>query len=196
MSHEIDSRLWMMGSAFGCIFVMMVSLCLPASSASLVRKGRHASGRESSNVADSSPIIDIRKQDWPQVKPGIWEIEEQSLGSNGKSKQWTGKMSQCHDPIGLFQGYWGKGIVERGGCRFQSTKVSDAKFKVTTECMVRHVGVATSEAVVTLKGDRAFVMKVSHREGRRTTTIDQTARWRSACVSENGIAFSVAASLT
>lgn len=132
-------------------------------------------------IEPSPPVEEPSPQEWPQVKPGIWEIEANWTRRNGRPGHWKEKTSQCHQPVDMFQGYWGEGIVERGGCRSQSTKVSENEFKVTTECMVRHIGVATSEAVVTLTGDANFVMEVRHREGKRISKISHAGRWLSSC---------------
>jgi hypothetical protein len=122
-----------------------------------------------------------RPQEWPRVRAGIWEIEADWTRRNGRPGHWKERTSQCHEPAEMFQGYWGEGIVERGGCRFQSKNVSEKQYNVTTECMVRHVGVATSEGVVTLKDDATFVMEVRHREGKRITTIRHAGHWLSSC---------------
>jgi hypothetical protein len=132
-------------------------------------------------LAGGPSVPDNQSQHWPRVKPGIWEIEARWTGANGKMKQWKDKTSQCHDPEALFQGYWGQGIVERGGCRFRSTQISATKFQVTTECMVRNAGVATSEGIVSVEGDRAFTMTIRHREGKRIATIDHSGHWLSSC---------------
>jgi hypothetical protein len=121
-------------------------------------------------------------QQWPQVKPGVWEIETTwTLRPSGELREQKLKTSACQDVIALFQGYWGTGIVNRASCRFQSTKVSDTEFKITSACPVRRVGVTKSESIVTLNSDDMFAINVRHHEGKRTSTIHQTGRWLSTC---------------
>jgi hypothetical protein len=127
------------------------------------------------------PAEERSPQEWPQLKPGIWEIEANWARRDGRPGHWKANSSQCHEPADLFQGYWGEGIIERGGCRSQSTKLSENEFKVTTECMVRRVGVATSEAVVKVSDDSSFVMEIRHREGKHVSKISHAGRWLSSC---------------
>src|SRR5262249_18420882 len=66
-----------------------------------------------------APVTD-KLQEWPQVKAGVWEIAGSWTPRQGKAKKWKESTSQCEDPTALFKGYWGNGIVERAGCRFES----------------------------------------------------------------------------
>ena len=120
-------------------------------------------------------------QEWPPLKSGKWELSTTWTEGRAGPRERKEMASACHDTAGLLQAYWGTGIVERAGCRFQSTKVSDAEFKVVTECVVRRLGTARSEATVTLAGDTTFSLRVRHVEGKHVTTLHQTGRWIATC---------------
>src|SRR5438128_777077 len=102
---------------------------------------------------------------WPPVKPGLWELKSQRTLPNGKTQSWTGTSKQCHDPSGLFRGYWGLGILEKAGCRYQAAQLSARTFRVASRCVVRGVGIATSEAIVAVHGEGDFDMQVHVDEG-------------------------------
>ena len=127
------------------------------------------------------PADPVAPQEWPPVRHGIWAVEGKYAKPGGKVARWKEKTSQCTDPSALFQGYWGRGIVEAGGCRFQSKKLSDTQFTVVAECMVRRVGVARSESTVTLKNAEAFDMNIVLREGKKISKVSQSGRWLSNC---------------
>lgn len=121
-------------------------------------------------------------QEWPQVRPGIWEISVRSNKKpGGQMERSTFSIPSCRDTSGLFQGYWGRGIVERVGCHFESVKTGASDFSVVSECVVRRVGVARSVATVTVTGDTAFAMSIRHNERRKETIVERAGRWVSEC---------------
>ena len=132
-------------------------------------------------AAGRIPREPAHDQQWPQLTPGVWELETTWTPAKGKARQRKESATACQEPAALLQGYWGTGIVERAGCRFQSTKIADAEFRVISECAVRRVGIARSESTVSLDGAAKFSMKVRHREGRLVTMIEQTGHWVASC---------------
>lgn len=135
-------------------------------------------------AAGTIPAQPTANQQWPPLKPGTWQLATTWDRAGAKPRSRKETASACHDPAGLLQAYWGTGIVERAGCRFQSTRVTDAAFKVVSECIVRKVGTARSESTVTLTGDTMFSLQVRHVEGKRVTTLHQTGRWLASCPPE------------
>ena len=79
-----------------------------------------AVGRSVRDAQQEPARLADKPDEWPQVKAGVWEIAGSWTPRQGKVKTWKENTSQCEDPTALFQGYWGDGIVERAGCRFQS----------------------------------------------------------------------------
>lgn len=121
------------------------------------------------------------QQEWPSLKPGTWEMDTTWTDAGGKARERKETTQTCHDPAGLLQTYWGTGILERAGCRFQSRKVNGTEFKLTAECAVRGAGTARSEATLTVENDTTFSMNVRHVEGRRRTTFLQKGKWLATC---------------
>src|SRR4029079_10662328 len=98
---------------------------------------------------------------WPPVGAGMWEVDSKRTPPNGKVQAWKEIISECTDPAEMVRGYWGLGILGRAGCQYHATETAPGEFKVTGECMVRHAGVATSEATVKMKGTDEFEMTVA-----------------------------------
>src|SRR6266478_2872687 len=98
--------------------------------------------------------------EWPALQTGIWQLDSTRIPPSGKAQRWSETVNQCSDARGLLTGYWGLGIVERAGCRQSSSKIEPTRFKVVSECMVRHAGKATSEAIVTITSPDAFELDV------------------------------------
>jgi hypothetical protein len=78
------------------------------------------------------------------------------------------------------------GIVEEAGCRYGAAQTAPNQFKVTSECMVRHVGVARTQAIVKIVGDGEFEMTAEVSEGKKTYRASQVGRRRSDCPQEQG----------
>ena len=77
--------------------------------------------------------------------------------------------------------YWGLGIVGEAGCRYEAAKVSREQFKITSECMVRHAGVARSNATAIVKTEGEFEMQIEVVEGKKVYRGSQIGHRRSAC---------------
>jgi hypothetical protein len=110
---------------------------------------------------------------WPPIKPGVWELSASRTLTDRKTQSWKRQSRSCDDPTLLFKGYWGLGILEKAGCQYRSVKVSEGQFKITSECMIRGAGRATSEATVVLKEDREFQMTVHVNEGQQVYKITE-----------------------
>jgi hypothetical protein len=119
--------------------------------------------------------------EWPALQTGIWQLYSTRIPHSGKPQHWNQTVNQCSDARGLLTGYWGLGIVERAGCRQSSSKIEPTRFKVVSECMVRHAGKATSEAIVTIKSPAAFDLDVRVTEGKREYRGSQSGHRLSAC---------------
>jgi hypothetical protein len=121
------------------------------------------------------------REDWPTLQSGIWETECTRTLPSGKTQHWNQKVSHCRDATELLRGYWGLGLVEEAGCRYEAEKISTDQFKITSECMVRHAGVAKSSATAVVKNADAFEMRVDVIEGKKVYHGAQTGHRRSAC---------------
>jgi hypothetical protein len=91
------------------------------------------------------------------------------------------KVRSCTDTSWLFVGYWGPGIVERGGCQFRSWRLSAGRYKITSQCMVRRVGVARSTGTVVMENPDGFQLEAELVEGAKHIRISQTGRRISGC---------------
>jgi len=131
----------------------------------------------SSGIARDKPPSET----WPTLRTGVWETECTRSLPNGKIQAWKESVSQCQDASELLRGYWGLGIVEEAGCRYVATQLLADKFKIISKCMVRHAGVATSEATVTAKSADDFEMQIKVVEGKKTYGGSQVGHRRSAC---------------
>lgn len=125
--------------------------------------------------------VDETAQTWPQVWPGLWLIEGTLSIPGKKERIWREDSSQCTNPAFMFQGYWGDGIIEREGCRFQSSRTMDGTYLILAECSVRRRGHSQSRSTVTLEGETSFTMDTVLREGRQVRKISQTGTWKAAC---------------
>jgi hypothetical protein len=112
----------------------------------------------------------------------MWEVDSKRTLPNGKVQAWKEIISECTDPAEMVRGYWGLGILGRAGCQYHATETAPGEFKVTGECMVRHAGVATSEATVKMKGTDEFEMTVAVVEGKKHYRGFQIGRRVSDCV--------------
>jgi hypothetical protein len=117
---------------------------------------------------------------FPKVSRGIWHLSATRTLPDGTKQTWTLTARRCQEPSLLFKGYWGLGVVDRAGCRHTPTKLSEGRFKVATECMIRNVGVATSESTISVKGDE-FEMEVEVHEGDREYRATQVGKRVGPC---------------
>ena len=120
---------------------------------------------------------------WPPVRAGLWELRSQRTLPNGTTQSWRTK--SCRAASNLFHGYWGLGVVEKAGCRYEAIPVSAGRYRVRSRCVVRGVGESTGESIVTLHGDTAFDMDVLITEGSRRYRATQTG-CRVATCTQNG----------
>lgn len=123
----------------------------------------------------------LEQSKWPVVKAGVWETTSTRTSPDGETQTWTLKSRRCPDTTLLFRGYWGLGTLERAGCRFEPSRRSDSQFTIKSECNVRGVGLALTEATVTLKSDSEFYVEVLVHEGPKEYRARQTARLIGAC---------------
>jgi hypothetical protein len=124
---------------------------------------------------------DATEPQFPPLRGGLWELQSVRGLPSGKSQKWTQQSRACPDANLLFQGYWGLGILEKAGCRFESTQLPDNRYRIASECMVRGVGRATSEGTVTLSGDEAFDLDIHVQEGKRRYHATQHGRRMGDC---------------
>lgn len=118
---------------------------------------------------------------FPNVKRGVWELSAARTLPDGKVESWNLTVNHCRDESRLFQGYWGLGIVERAGCRYKFSRISADGYKIDSECAVRGVDKAVSEATVVVTGDSAFEMDVTVHEGPRRYRATESGRWVGDC---------------
>jgi hypothetical protein len=108
-----------------------------------------------------------RSGEWPTILPGTWELVSARTLPSGKVQRWTEQVNHCVDAADFFRGYWGLGILEEAGCRYDAAKSSATEFRITSECMVRRAGKVGSTALVTVTSAEAFTMQVNVSEGKR-----------------------------
>ena len=162
--------------------------CTAGRSAAAAEAGQEAGERQQAvrdaavpSAASARPPVDESGQ-WPSVEPGVWDLRATRTLASGKALQWTEGARHCTDPTELFRGYWGPGVLDRAGCRYRSVETQPGTFKVTSECMVRSAGVATSEATVVVTDSKTFTMKISVTEGKRRYGGTQEGRRTSSCL--------------
>lgn len=126
------------------------------------------------------------ESEFPPIRSGLWEMHAVRVLPSGKSQKWTMQTRYCQDASLAFQGYWGLGILNKAGCRFESSKLSDNRYRVTSECMVRRAGKATSEGTVTLTGDDAFELEMDVQEGKRHYHATERGRRLGDCSPSDG----------
>jgi hypothetical protein len=122
--------------------------------------------------------------EWPMIQSGVWELQSSRTLPNGKVQRWTDTSRECRDPTELFRGYWGLGIVERAGCRYEAKKDSPTKFTITSECMIRGAGRVNSEMVASIGDQSTFELQVNVTEGRRRYRGEQKGRRTGPCVED------------
>lgn len=120
--------------------------------------------------------------EWPPLRAGMWEVEYKRTLKGGKMEAWKEVISMCTDPAEMVRGYWGQGIVEEAGCRYDVARTAADEFKVSGECMVRRAGVSKSEAIVRIRGGDDFEMTVKVVEGKKVYRGSQIGHRRSDCV--------------
>ena len=121
------------------------------------------------------------REDWPAIQTGVWDTDCSRTLPNGKTQHWNDIVSQCEDGTELLRGYWGLGLVEQAGCRYEAMRLSTAEFKITSECMVRRAGVAKSEAIVVVREGGTFEMSIKVVEGKKVYRGSQLGHRRSDC---------------
>lgn len=134
-----------------------------------------APGGSGASAAPSAP------EDWPAIQTGVWDTDCSRRLPNGKTQHWKEVVSQCQDGTELLRGYWGLGLVEEAGCRYQATRLSRDEFKITSECMIRHAGDVKSEATVVVREGGTFEMSIKVVEGKKVYRGSQLGHRRSDC---------------
>jgi hypothetical protein len=104
---------------------------------------------------------------FPPVMAGIWELKATRTLPSGEVQQWTRTARYCEYPDRLFEGYWGLAALRKAGCHFTSARVSDDTYKVTSMCEIQGGQLASTQSLVTLRGDSEFDMRVEVQEGVR-----------------------------
>ena len=166
--------------------------CTAGRSAAATEAGRDAGGRQQAgrDATVSSAVTLLPPVDesglWPSVERGVWDLSATRTLAGGKTLQWRENARHCNDPTELFRGYWGPGVLDRAGCRYRSLEIRPGTFKVTSECMVRKAGLATSEATVVVTDSKTFTMKISVTEGKRRYGGTQEGRRTSSCLTLDG----------
>ena len=168
-----------MGGSLGAA-VAAVSFTASGSGSGAGTTGRKAVATFAS--ADATAVT----EDWPSIQAGVWETDCSRKLPHGRTQHWQDVVSECQDATELLRGYWGLGVVEEAGCRYKAIKLSPGQFKINSECMVRHIGVATSEAIAVIKNESAFEMNIRVVEGKRVYRASQIGRRRSVCPESSG----------
>lgn len=118
---------------------------------------------------------------WPDIRPGLWNLTGTRTDENGRVEPLSGHSRRCEDARWLFQKYWGRGKLDKAGCRYVSRKVSEEVFSIDTECTVRRLGRSSASTTVKTLGNGAFELLGELREGKRKYRIVQTGKWVSSC---------------
>ena len=108
----------------------------------------------------------IADDGFPPVKPGLWRVVATRRSSDGTVRTWTLWRRLCTDASPLFMGYFGPGIIEKQGCRFDAARLSANRYRLTAACVIRGIGASKSEMTVFTGRDR-FHAILSVREGAR-----------------------------
>jgi hypothetical protein len=135
-----------------------------------------------SDPARGNEPLATPRGEWPMIQSGVWELQSSRTLPNGKVQHWTDTSRECRDPTELFRGYWGLGIVERAGCRYEAKKDSPTRFTITSDCRIRGADRVKSEMVASVKDQSTFELQVSVTEGRRRYRGEQKGRRIEACV--------------
>ena len=72
----------------------------------------------------------------------------------------------------MFIGYSGLKQVGRGGCAFESTKLSDSTYRLHIRCDVK--GGVEEEGILTVKSEDAFELQMTTKEGKRSISSTKT----------------------
>jgi hypothetical protein len=118
---------------------------------------------------------------WPKIRAGVWELLSTRTLPNGHVQKWKDTARECEDPSQLFRDYWGLGIVERSGCRYEAMQVSPTEFKITSQCMARRAGTVASDVRVSIRDEDTFELSAKVLEGRRQYRGGQIGRRVADC---------------
>jgi hypothetical protein len=118
---------------------------------------------------------------WPPIRLGMWKLETTHTSPGGKTKRWSESARACSDAGGIFIGYWGGGVVQMAGCRYQPEKVGKDHFRIATECVIRGGIPSNGTMEVTMHGEDAFEMEGTVTEGKKTYHLKQLGHRLSDC---------------
>jgi len=119
---------------------------------------------------------------WPPIRLGTWDTTSERVLPSGKVQRWMGQTKVCRHPRSLFFGYWGVKEVQRGGCSWRSTMISENRFNISATCDVR--GGGKTESTLILENENQFSMEVTIKEGRRSYRGSESGRRVGDCPPE------------
>ena len=110
--------------------------------------------------------------EWPALRLGVWENVTTRVLPSGKKETWKSVRKVCNHPRSMFIGYSGLKQVGRGGCAFESTKLSDSTYRLHICCDVK--GGGEEEGILTVKSEDAFELQMTTKEGKRSISSTKT----------------------
>jgi hypothetical protein len=99
------------------------------------------------------------QDDWPPVRPGVWEESGTRTLPNGHSFKASGvRVLSCDAPESVFLPWSGSSnaVLEKEGCSYTSRRTAENTWRVVTECRLRGVKQARGESTIILRGSDEF----------------------------------------
>jgi hypothetical protein len=107
----------------------------------------------------------IAADDWPVLKPGMWESTREMTSIDGR-KNPPLKVSHCVDPRAEMNQQ--KATLTKGGCQFSPVVRSGTEYRYSAECRIQ--GMSTvSRSVLTATSDSAYEIRVESEIGGEVT---------------------------
>ena len=124
------------------------------------------------------------QNEWPPVRPGIWEESGTRTLPNGKSTTVSGvRIQSCGAPEAIFMSWAGSShaVLEEAGCSYEARHTAEKTWRIVTECDLRGVGRSRGESIVTLRSDSEFESVREFREGQQLYRLHLVARRMADC---------------
>ena len=109
---------------------------------------------------------------WPPLRLGVWESVTTRVLPSGRKETWKSVRKVCTHPRSMFIGYSGLKQVGKGGCAFESTKLSDNTYRLHIRCDVKGGGEA--EGILTMQSEDSFELKMTTKEGKQSIPSTKT----------------------
>lgn len=107
----------------------------------------------------------VAADDWPVLKPGLWESTREMTSGDGRKKPPI-KVSHCVDPNAEMRQQ--QATLTKGGCRFSPVVRSGKEYRYSAECRIQ--GMSTvSRSVMTATSDSAYEIRVESEFGGEVT---------------------------